>query len=60
MVLRLIDDVVVNPFNSCPICCTVKSIMIKHNEFECGRCASTLSFEEYNIKPINGIVMAIK
>ena len=48
-----------NPFDVCPVCLTIKSIMVEVKEFRCSRCDSTLSFEEYNKKPIDGIVMEI-
>jgi hypothetical protein len=48
-----------NPFDVCPVCCTIRSIMVKEDHFECSRCDSTLSFEEYNKKPINGIIMTV-
>ena len=48
-----------NPFDVCPVCLTIKSIMVEAKEFRCSRCDSTLSFEEYNKKPIDGIVMEI-
>ncbi len=49
-----------NPFDVCPVCGTIKSIMVGGNEFRCSRCDSSLSFEEYNQKPIDNIVMEIE
>ncbi len=48
-----------NPFIACPVCCTIASIMVKHDHFKCSRCESTLSFEDYNKSPIDGIVMEV-
>jgi hypothetical protein len=49
-----------NPFMACPCCCTIASIMVLDTEFKCSRCEATLSFVEYNKKPIDGIIMPIK